>query len=305
MNENRINITSVARQIREKGLGFDKPYVAQGGFLEVFSEVKPELYALTAIFADGIVKKAYEERVNRQPFGLITQDIGYHVAGYEDLQGVHPFIKISMCMRYTLMSSVDKEIEEVEAGRSSPRLDPIYQRLKELVDLLRYNCTNETDIARYKDVASLIKGGVNTATNVMAGIIGVIPRVDRNLNDSQRLVQIARNSYPLVAELAMINIENMQRVEFLLPTLFGLPFPFKARYFTIEGADNNSRLTISKNGIRELSKNGSSLEDLGVGKSPTVGCPAMVNFEDGSAIKKLWDWHVEIAEKIYPHLGPG
>lgn len=314
MNENRINITSVARQIRENGVGFlpheshglREPYVAQGGFLDVFSEVKPELYALAAIFTDEVVKKAYEERVNRQPFGLITQntekDLGYHATGYEDLQGVYPFIKIAMCMKYTLMSSVEKEIGEVEAGRASPRLDPIYQRLKELVDLLRYNCANETDIARYKDVASLIKSGVNTAAYVMGGLVGVIPHVDRNLNNSQRLVQIARNSYPLVAKLAMINIENTPSIEFLIPTLFGLPVPFKPKYFIIEGAGNNSRLAISENGIQELRKNGSSLENLGVGESPTVGCPAMVNFGDESSVKRLWDWHVEIAEKIYPYV---
>lgn len=315
-NENRVNITSVSRQIRENGVGFlpykahglREPYVAQGEFLDVFSEVKPELYALTAVFADGIVKKAYEERVNRQPFGLIMQDpigsLDYRVLVCKDLHRAMPFIKIAMCMRDTLMSSVEKEIVEVEDGRASPRLDSIYQRLKELVDLLRHNCTNEQDIARYKDVASLIEGGVNTATNVMAGIIDVIPGVDRDLNNSQRLVQIARNSYPLVAELATINIENVRSVEFLIPTLFGLPVFFKPKYFTIEGADNNSRLTISKNGIQELRKNGSSLENLGVGKSPTIGCPAMVNFGDGSSVKRLWDWHVEIAEKIYPHLVP-
>lgn len=313
-NENRVNITSVARQIRDNGIGFlphephglREPLVAQGEFLDVFSDVKPELYALTAIFTDGIVEKAYEERVNRQPFGLIMQDskdsLGYRAVAYKDLEGMFPFIEIAMCMMGTLGSSVEKEIREVELGRASPRLESIYRRLKEVVGLLRYNCRDEADKVKYKDIASFIGSGTNTAAILMAGVIGVIPQVDRNLNNSQRLVQIAKNSYPLVAKLAMINIENAPSIGFLMPTILGRPLPFSPKYFTIEGTDNSAKLTISKTASEDLRKKGSSLENLGVGKSPTVGCPAMVNFGDGSSVKRLWDWHIEIAGKIYPYL---
>lgn len=115
-------------------------------------------------------------------------------------------------------------------------------------------------------------------------------------------MQIARNSYPLVLQLAMTNLERGP-IGILMPSLLGRPFPPNPKYYAIDGSGNKARLVIAKMGTEQLRKvGGEELKDFRSGKSPTVGCPAMINFGDGSAINKLWNWHVEIAEKIYPVL---
>ena len=44
--------------------------------------------------------------------------------------------------------------------------------------------------------------------------------------------------------------------------------------------------------------------EVPVHDSPTAGCPAMVNFGEDSALKNMWDWHVDIAGTIYQQLYP-
>ncbi|OGH30518.1 MAG: hypothetical protein A3E40_02640 [Candidatus Levybacteria bacterium RIFCSPHIGHO2_12_FULL_37_9] len=319
-NENRVNITSFARQIKEGKMLEARDYPLLQAFSsdeemwEWHSKVKPELYALTAVFTDKLVGTAYDSRNNRQPFGLLKLDdsekdlSSYRVAELRDLDNMFPFVSITSYMWDTFSIVLDKEIREVEAGTSSPIMESVYRRLNVLLNLLRKNM-GEDHITqfRYRDIYPFIITGSNFAATVMGGMIEVIPRVEGSVENPQRLTSIAKNSYPLVAKLAMANMDKLNFVGALqgipLKDLV-LPFPFRSRYFEIEGAGDEARLELSKEGKEQLKKSGLAWEELGIGRSSTIGCPAMVNFEDGSAVKKLWDWHVEIAEKIYPHLGP-
>lgn len=312
--ENRINIAPLARQIKE---GLFTEVRHYGGFsvlgveqLHLYSKLKPELYALSAVFIDEVVKKALDSRNELQPFGLVTLNDakdGYRVAKFQDLDEIYPFVSVTRYMWDTFGTLVDQEIREIESGRSSPPIESVYKRLKELVSLVHSNIDSPVVWRRYKNVETFIKSGFNFAAVVMGGLTEVIIRVDGNLDNPQGLLQIAKNSYPLVAELAMSNTEKADIAHILQgwPFEVSLPFPFVSKYFAIEGVGDEARLVISKVGEERLVTRGISLEDLASGRSPTLGCPAMVNFGDGSAVKKLWDWHVEIAEKIYPHLVAG
>jgi len=317
-NENRVNITSFARQIK-KGKMFEareypllQAFSSDEEMWEWHSKVKTELYALTAVFTDKLVGRAYDLRNNRQPFGLLKLDDSekdsYRVAKLSDLDNMFPFVSITTYMWDTFSIALDKEIREIEAGTSSPITESVYRRLNVLLNLLRENIgENHMTQFRYGNIYPFIITGSNFAATVMGGMIEVIPRVEGSVENPQRLTSIAKNSYPLVAKLAMANMDKLNFVGALqgvpLEDLV-LPFPFRSRYFEIEGAGDEARLEVSKEGKEQLEKSGIAWEDLGIGRSLTIGCPAMVNFGDRSAVKKLWDWHVEIAEKIYPHLGP-
>lgn len=208
-------------------------------------------------------------------------------------------------MAYTFGALIDLEIGTIESGKSSPQLESVYRRLKHLVSLGKQNLHGPTQQERYKDVKTFIHQGFSFGSTVMTGLTEVIGRLDGGLDNPQKLGRIAANSFPLVAKLTMQNtdkgghvVNRLQGVSFIT----GLPISFQPRYFAIEREGEEARLVISKAGEEHLKNAGFSLEDADSGRSPTVGCPAMVNIDGASAIKKLWDWHIDIAEKIYPHL---
>ncbi len=146
-------------------------------------------------------------------------------------------------------------------------------------------------------------GGIQTAVNVMSGALEVIGIIGKG-KSPEELVGIAERSYPLIARWASIHLAEF------LPTVHALQVrdkqnnvlgPFKPQNFTFSGEQGAERLDVSDRGRESVLRSLSTQEPVEY-DSPTVGCPAMVNFGQGSAVRTLWDWHLEIAQRVYPRL---
>lgn len=314
----RVNLAPLARKFHADG--YHSPYtvdylvedlVPDGKeALEIRRKAKPELYALGAVFSERIINRAYQAKATRPPFGLITGKKdkpvinGYSVV--EDFIPEYPFISLGVAMRDTLLLSMAEELAEVQIGSAPPHLKSVYQRLEQILDYLH---TYTPSLRPVKGVATFLHGGINTAVDVMSGVLGVIPQVCKReqgrIDNPEELLNMARNSYSLIARLAMGHEEliipgiSLLKVG-LSPTIFA---PFASNLFTIEGDVDNARLAISTKGQEQIDHYLPQVMDPDIlNLSPTTGCIAMVNFGNGSPAKQLWDWYLEIAENIYPRL---
>lgn len=301
-NKNRINIGFLARQIQVEGFsnGRNVP--------EIWRSLKSERYALTAVIGDRIIDRAYETRGERPPYGLAkplplspSSRADWKSMSLQNAQiktAIYHFGDLFLSMGLTLRLAAHDELGELEmrlcdeSDHSS--IKSVYRRLKELTEIDN------------KKLEGYMLPGIQTAVTFMSGLLETIPNVyKRHYPDeeftSEKFVSIAHSSYPLIVELAASNIDAFMSLENNLVDLGGYSSCIlNPQSFVLSGAVNQERLDLS----REVQEKFEKLKELvhADSCSETVGCPALVNFGNGSAIKKLWDWHVEIAEKIYPHL---
>ena len=163
----------------------------------------------------------------------------------------------------------------------------------------KYNIPTGFDDAHEK----FFERGINTATDVMTETLYLIPRVARRdelSTDHDKLVLMARKSYPLVARLSLMH-EN--EIASIMATLREQPKqgePFDAEKFGVR----NYGLAVLAHVEQELEERlGTESSDPNkILTGPTIGCPAMFGTNGTATMKTLWDWHVEITESLYREL---
>lgn len=304
MNEQqRPNIAILARYFRQNG------YPPTQAPLD-----ESELYAITSVLGDRIIRRAYALKNQRPPFGLITTNDGgifliamppyaiknYRLATIEDIDPHYPFFSVSDFMRDTLLRSTLEEIEEIRSDKSTPQMVGLWQRLEKVLSI-RHSLDNLPRTGKGSE--GFIASGTNFASLVMAGTLDVINYVSTRKNrTTEKMVETAQNSYAFINKLASGDNGKVIMVLNYLSTDFpGDHLKFKPRYFYIsESVKDHPTLQLSSDGEKMLRSHGLSIDSLRYPE--TKSCPGLVNFEKKSAIKTLWDWHVEIAEKIYPRL---
>lgn len=128
------------------------------------------------------------------------------------------------------------------------------------------------------------------------------------MDNPDRLIRIAENSFPLIAKLASSHTDAQLAVSNAFEVIPLLPFsPYKSKYFAVIEQNGQERLDFPQEGQDLIEKviGVRDPRDYRSENSPLVGCFAMVNLGEGSAVKVLWDWHLEIAKMIYPRLEIG
>lgn len=301
MTEERINIAPLARQLRNEGLSdnlrttSDTSYSSflQGG--DFYIDNKPEVYALTAVLIDRIIGRAHSAREQRQPFGLVYFPIGPQYGGYvlspDDIDSEHPFHTLQMAFFGTLVAAQADEMEEIENGTAPENIRRVYKRL---IDVVSPVMPIRTEFG--------LQSGIDFAAVVMSASAEIIPRLQGDTN-AKKLTEIARNSIPLIVRLAAGNRQHNIRGLDALTTAESRDnhYPeFRSDCFEVRDVGATTQLVLSEGGIQRLKDFG--IDDLRVGDSPTIGCPALVNFGEGSAVNLLWNWYVDVANDIYPSL---
>lgn len=274
----RVNIGPMARQINETGLDeFPDNQNWHPG-------MKAEKYALTAIFIDRIVTRANAGRVKRPPFGLRFED---KTLTPKRLDHAAPFNTVQMGMFETLEFTKDDELKDFVKNNLPENVLAVYHRLHSLGALVGDR--------------SNMDGGLDFACVFMSAVCEAIPRFSPDVQDPDVLAERAKNSAPLVLKVAAANMANVQLCLNSLTATLSQSEPFsRFRPDSVEIGEigGKEQLVISEKGMERLKWNG--VEDLAVGRGVTIGCPALVNFGEGSAIQTLWDWHVDVARQIYP-----
>ena len=309
----RVNLVPLAKQFYREGY-VESPGHTNPKFFEIHhdKELRREFYALLAVILNNIFGRVNGKREERPPYGLVERlESDRDPTEYRTVTSLfngNPFLNLGRYMMDTLYQGIDEELEFLEDllqdKLSTNPIKTTYARFKKM-----YVTDKDPEyLDGLKDMT--LRPGVNTATDAMAGILEVIPQVyERDYPkkpEASKLVEIAQNSYPLIAELAM------GHERFIVPALWAvreireLFTPLDPKYFKLKNINGNLQLTLPETTeltekIKQISGNGSAPGDS---KDPTLGCPAMVDFDGGSAVKKLWKWNIEVAQTIYQHLYP-
>jgi len=314
--EGRQNITPVAKEFKAKGVTdlptFEHPsYTYQSPeALDVWYKMKPELYALTAVLIDRVVDRAIRTKHERPPFGLMSFDLAVVnlQAPPTPISAIERIVNdqdLASAMRATLTRSAIEEVEFLEnpdnLNDTTRQAVSVYNRLKQLVVFRQRYIENDDHT---EDPAAFIRRGSGTAAAIMGGVVNVLPEVYEanglELNP-QELTQTAINSYPLVADLAMRHMYDFGIVLTRLEEGSKFFKRFNSKYFVLKDISSGIQLTITedaKNYDEDIAQELHSRNHIG---GATIGCPAMVNFNGESAVKKLWNWHLELAEAIYSY----
>ena len=272
----RVNIAPQARKLQEKGYVEGDPETSFDPVLGL----RPELRALTAVLVDEYVGYVYERR-NTQGALMLREYIQA------------PFAQVKEYMHRTINDAAYMLIIKYESGRGKPQMQSAFDRFQ----TLRRNFDPTEDALDY------FSGGNGTATNTMANILSLIPDLMEGERTPERMLQAARASYPMIVNLAAMHQNSFVEAN------TRLSYGYKVESFRVFNRDLFELASV--NGVERLGFSPAGHEVMDQIKheeeqfaqkhkdGQRTGCPALVNFGEGSAVRRLWDWHLEIAEQVY------
>lgn len=300
--------------------------------LQIYHEGKAERYALSSVIASRVIDRASELRSQREPYGLIGYNIDFntleekldeepHVISWIALP--EPFHVLNIHMLRTLAKAHEDEIDYLDTLSEENPNDPasrVYQRLAQWADFYNTYLPVDEDggvnlgqdaIIWFNRVFTENITGLGTATENMTSLLRVIPQVcERELPwqevSPDLLTEIARNSFPFLAKQAMLPMElqfvlnNLSRESQTKYRIQPLD-RFNPWYFTLKDSRQGYRVDIIDSLWEQVEYE--MAKGRPTGAMVTTGCPAMIDVDHtGSAIRKLWDWHIDIAENLFHTL---
>tara|TARA_Y100000310_G_C20662713_1_gene805673 strand:+ start:1228 stop:2187 length:960 start_codon:yes stop_codon:yes gene_type:complete len=315
---NKVNVRAAAREYRERG--YSRPDTCPfsstpSGKAEAHSvweiDGKPVRYALIAVLLDRAIGRALSLREERPPFGLIKTtglNTDYRDEVVESLNLRNPFENLIYFMRNTLEAAARDEwsaIERMEGDEISRRVRSVYEGFRAISEFnIRYMLFERPDHADMiphltdemvdSKLRFELNAGHKTALEWMSGVLGILPSVFISSfgegASPGELGEIARRSYSLFRYAASMHIYDLETLERVSKKRHRLdPSVFRI--------DHESRRLVLRAEKR------TELEELcsreKPHKSPRVGCPATVRFDEKSVAERLWHWHVDIAEQVW------
>lgn len=319
---NMRKTADLAKQYHENGFCISDPaedvlalqHTPEGEARKVWYETgKHERYAIFAELIQQTMAAAEAHIPERLPFGLVKRAENVNLPEerfrprYETVQTFHYgadlFEELRSYMTDTLVHAQEEVIGKLEdISRDDPQGKDrrLYDRYIQWLNL--GNNAHDNNISP----KATLTNGIKTATETMADILRIVPvvlgREKPEISPSSSvLTEIALHSYPVVTSLASFEVFNFAHaINYLLraPSVR----PIVAKHFSLE--DNkrgNMRLYLAdstKGALEGIRK------DIHSMSGPRLGCPALIDFGDGSAMQRLWYWHVSIGEGLYGYLYP-
>lgn len=264
------------------------------------SQLKEERYALYAVLIKEIIYRFLSRQELPVLAALTEKELSWY-AIESDFNGANLYFRLSIRLKNALIDDAHSLYDEVKHGSFGEKQDS----MKRIVDRLdsienRVHGESETKILPY-----MLEEGINNVSEVTTSLLRVIPLVFARENGGpeslqkpgivQELTCIAHASYPLLAALAAMELAEFSNLRTKLAKIhaFTVTNHFNPDAFIIVGEGNHRRLELKEQLVR-------STETI----SPTIGCPALIAFEqDGArrpnAIKQLWEYVVACGERIY------
>lgn len=302
--------------------------------LEIYHNGKEERYALSAVLINRVVNRALAQRTGREPYGLIGFPLDYdslteQVSENQQPEDItwlglpDPFSALQVHMQRTLTQSWLEEmsyLDDLRSKKPQHKLSQVYNRLLQWQDCYtRFSQLYEHELeARnsFNPVFTEIPTGISTGIFVMSKFLQVLPQVcERDVDYKEitpdSLVEIARNSYPFIAKLAMLPFDTSSLTVVLTGNAYGIrkglirfthledpKSSFNPIYFEAIETKSGDRVNMRESIWHEVEFDMAHVKSSE--QKVTTGCPAMVRFDgDESAVQKLWDWHLDIASKVY------
>jgi hypothetical protein len=239
----------------------------------------------------------------RRPFGLVRKTESDSLTVIKKIPKKDPFSFLATTMQDTLVTAIAAELAILKMMADSTPLSSeadSYNALQSWVDF-------QTKHLVYIDPALEIGGGVATAVRSMAGTLEMLPALhpQKDKASADELLKVAHNSYPMLLDLA-VNYEVSETSTVMHALSKEQPNPnswnfFDPNQFEVTGEGEKMRITPKQKVINAARQKALERKKL----TPTVGCPAAVNFGMGSAIRRLWMWHIDIVrtspKSFYPN----
>lgn len=204
-------------------------------------------------------------------------------------------------------NSKTTEIQET----NSQSVTKAYKRYKKILDF-KNKYVNRHSYEPVETVELNINRGIGTSSQQMSALLELIPGVygqefPDQQPDTSELITIARNSYYFLVSLASEHLEIFSVKNHVLGTGGGFLdtyYRYKPEYFRIVQTINGKTISLKEPARRFIEEYHENFPKDYTGSPEATGCPALIDFkpngkQGGSAIKKLWDWYLELAGETY------
>ncbi len=263
---------------------------------ELLAGLRPELYAMATVLADGTIRRADRARPSYPPYGLARSMFSQlrmvnsspqpfeagSIDNYDDLG------------RATVDTMVFHLSAELTGLRTSERRWML-DRTEQLLSLFR-SAASPTRRARIRDVFSFMYGGLHFGTSVCVQMVEVMSRV---LDDWEPAgscrdkATVITRSIRAVSQLMALDVDNVARAYQQLQSSSEGRRPVSA-------VAPSTRWLAAGHFVVHAPSGRPHRIDLRTGALPAgtgLGCPARVSLAGApSAVATLWRWSVEAAE---------
>lgn len=273
-----VSIGSKARDLRENGVDPRKSYSESiPGTPVTFTA---EYAALTAVVCDAVIAQAIDQRDQYAPLGLITfQDSNPHPTFPTKYSGIRDQLIDTLLHTHQQITDDMRSVGSTKSPFAS-----VYRRRKQ--------------VERELNISDSLSRGIDTAVSEMTVAFTTMTQLFQQKfpDDSpsiETLLQTARNSWPYIHELASMHIHVFNNADADLER------------FTLEEKNGSYEHKLTPEAKQEFRTRAFEQSVPYYRRHPRYGCPARVNFGSGSAIRRLWDWYIDIVDKVYHEKHPG
>ena len=259
------------------------------------NEGKQERYAFFEFMVDSIIGRMLDSRDNRPPFGLVDNG----VRGKKTTEGKFTTLQSHMCATFLIDMDLElnrlKKVVKEEPDSEDGRLFAGYQDWVRMRQALFFPGTPDLSISE-QDAKKELFNAFQHGTGEMSELLYLVPQVvKRDVQvvgeDVSLYSSIARGSHRLVTEPAkMLIVEFLSGIQQIRDGQRS--FSLNPDFLEIQqGEDGDLSMDFTEQGYNALNNTHPGVFlDL---HHKRVGCPAL------QSLKKLWDWHVDIAETMY------
>lgn len=262
----------------------------------VRDELRVELYAVTALLTDAVVRRALDARGSFPPYGLARSrfsELGMLSASPEPYpQGsIDSFAALWRAMVDTTVLALHRELS---ARRRSPQAAWTVEHVAGLLPL--FTADDPHQQARKRDPITFVYGGLQFGTSVCVQLAEVQTRVlgrHSRLTAEQRAAVLTRSAGPAV-RLAGLDLDTaLSAYRGLLSSASDTPSEGRDKpgwldsaRFAVQPADGPPHKVVLTDADRFTAD----------ADTARLGCPARLPGEGGGTpIRQLWGWCVECA----------
>lgn len=288
---------------------------------DVWLNGKAERYALDAVIIERVVDRALNTRSLLEPFGLFTK---LDFTPLTEFGSDYDLSRLQDDFLFTLSHAYSAELDALEERRfkkdDAPEVS-VYSRAVAWANYFHKYVPSRGGFVDFTDTGKKYDGrppgpfidqrnGIVTGVSTMIKTLGVIPAVcERNLKpqeiDPSTFVQVAKNSYGMLASSAMKIIHEFDEAEQILtgfdsknacfasPEELFLKLPYNPYYFELADGPQGKYMRIKPDSGISQAVN-TKLENMNPAYTETVGCPAAIPIHDAPATKKLWGWMTDV-----------
>lgn len=267
--------------------------------------MEAERFILIAVLINQSFSEIEKQVVTRPPYGLIKGNpLDFQVV--TNFPRINPYEFLTATVKDTLIDGFERMIQDITYQGDKHPVAQAYARFSDWVDfhntyLTKTVAHEKCNIVTPKDG---ITPGIDAATNWMGLILKMIPQRYRKDVSSDSVVtemqNIASQSYPLLGKLASYDLLTFNCVGFAIAELEDPQHQgeIDPNAFMIKEGRRGLHLDFSAQAEDAITVKIAKMHDR-ISLNPKIGCPALVNFGNGSVVSRLWNKYIEISPEIY------